>query len=326
MRRAARRLAVVLALALVTLAALFAVAPREPLDLVPAFDAARLPDDLDSYLRDREAVVGGITPGAEKRILWAGAPGAQTDWAVVYLHGFSATSEEIRPVPDRVAAALGANLYFTRLAGHGLSGERFAGPTVNDWMIDVAEALAIGTRIGRRVLVIATSTGGALAAEAALQPDLARQIEGIVFVSPNFGIRAPAAAILTWPYARRWAPVIAGRDRCFEPVNDAHARYWTTCYPTEALFPMAALAGHAAGADYSGVAVPALFLFAEADQIVSPAATQAVAEGWGGPVAVLPQVVGAGDDPYSHVIAGDILSPSMTAPVTEAILGWVGGF
>lgn len=300
-------------------------APGEPLDLVPDFDAARLPADLDAYLAAREAVVGGITPGAEKRIVWAGQPGARTDWAVVYLHGFSATSEEIRPVPDRVAEGLDANLYFARLAGHGVGSDRFAGPSVNDWMIDVAEALAIGQRMGERVLVISTSTGGTLAAEAALQPPLAAQMDGIVLVSPNFGIRAPAAAILTWPYARAWAPVVAGRDRCFEPANAAHGRFWTTCYPTMALFPMAALAKHAARADYSAVDAPALFLFSDADQIVDPAATRQVAESWGGTVSVMPQVVGAGDDPYSHVIAGDILSPSMTAPVTAAILDWVSG-
>ncbi len=325
MRKLGRCLAVAALAAVAVVAAVFALAPREPLDLVPAFDAERLPEDLDAYLRDREAVVGGITPGAEKRILWDGSAGAQTDWAVVYLHGFSATSEEIRPVPDKVASALGANLYFARLAGHGLPDDRFAGPSVNDWMIDVAEALAIGKRIGRRVLVIATSTGGTLAAEAALQPDLAREMDGIIFVSPNFGIQAPAAAILTWPYARVWTPAVAGRRRCFEPVNEDHARFWTSCYPTEALLPMAALAEHAARADYSGVRIPALFLFAEADQVVSPKATKKVAEGWGGQTTLLPQVVGAGDDPYSHVIAGDILSPSMTAPVTAAILGWIKG-
>ena len=240
MPRVGRRLGTTLLIAIVAVAGLFAFAPREPLD-------------LDSYLRDREAVVGGITPGTEKRILWAGAAGARTDWAVVYLHGFSATSEEIRPVPDRVAAGLGANLYFTRLAGYGL-----------------------------------------------------------------------ATAVLTWPFARHWVTYLAGREQCFKTMSEGHARFWTTCYPTEAPVPMVALAGHAAAADYSGVTVPALFLFAEADQGTSPAATRTVAEGWGGPVAVLPQGVGAGDDPHSHVIAGDIRSPSMTAPVTQAILDWAG--
>jgi hypothetical protein len=35
-------------------------------------------------------------------------------------------------------------------------------------------------------------------------------------------------------------------------------------------------------------------------------------------------VLGAGDDPYSHVIAGDILSPGQTARATKVILDWMG--
>ncbi|MCY1127779.1 alpha/beta fold hydrolase [Frigidibacter sp. RF13] len=325
MRRFAAVTAILFGALAFFLAVLLTFGPRETLNLTPRFDEAALPADLDTYLAAQEAEVGGILPGAEKRIVWAGAAGAKTDLAVVYLHGFSATAEEIRPVPDLVAKALGANLYYARLAGHGLGSERFAGPKVQDWINDTAEALAIGRRIGGRVVVIATSTGGTLAAEAALQPAMMRDMAGIAFVSPNFGIQAQASVILTWPGARWWAPVIAGRERCFEPVNERHAQFWTTCYPTVALLPMAALAEHAGAADYAGATVPALFLFAEADQVVSPDATKAVAARWGGKVTLSPQVVGAGDDPYSHVIAGEVLSPSMTEPVAEAITGWVRG-
>ena len=317
-------LALFVALA-VAVAAVVLWGPREPLDLIPVFDAAALPADLDAYLAAREAVVGGVTPGAEKRIVWAGAAGVRTRWAVVYLHGFSATSEEIRPVPDLVAKGLGANLYFARFAGHGLGGERFAGPSVNDWMIDLAEALAIGQRLGERVLVIATSTGGTLAAEAAVQPDLAEQMDGIVFVSPNFGLRGGAGAVLALPYARLWAPWVAGRERCFAPENARHAMFWTTCYPTVALIPMAAVARHAAAVDYSGVTLPAQFLYSRADMDVSPAATGRVAADWGGQVAVENIAVGPGDDPYSHIIAGDTLSSSMSAPVAARVLDWAKG-
>ncbi|MCB2116140.1 MAG: alpha/beta hydrolase [Rhodobacteraceae bacterium] len=323
MARAASASGAILGILAALLTALFLFGAREPLDLVPDFDGAQLPDDLDAYLAGREAVVGGVLPGAEKRIVWDGAAGARTEWAVVYLHGFSATAEEIRPVPDLVAKGLGANLYFTRFAGHGLGPERFAGPSVNDWMIDVAEALAIGRRIGRRTLVIATSTGGTLAAEAALQPALARQMDAVAFVSPNFALQSRMATLLTWPHARSWVGAVAGEERCFQPVNAAQARFWTTCYPTVALLPMAALARHAGRADYSAVNLPALFLFAEADAVVSPGATRKVASSWGGPVTVAPQVVAEGGDPSSHLIAGDALSPAGTAPVSAAILDWV---
>ncbi|MFM2356929.1 MAG: hypothetical protein RLZZ528_2665, partial [Pseudomonadota bacterium] len=215
MRRVLRWVGWASAALAVALGTLWVLGPREPVDLTLRFDAAGLPADLDAYLASTEAMMGDVTPGAGKRIVWAGTPGAVTDIAVVYVHGFSATSEEIRPVPDNVARALKANLFYTRLAGHGLPGERLAGPTVQDWMDDMAEALAIGQRIGRKVIVIATSTGGTLAAEAALHPDLKGKIAGIAFVSPNFGLNSRAAMILTWPAVRRWGPVVAGPERCF---------------------------------------------------------------------------------------------------------------
>lgn len=88
---------------------------------------------------------------------------------------------------------------------------------------------------------------------------------------------------------------------------------------------MSAVARHAAAADYSGVTLPGLFLFSPDDQVVSPARTARVAARWGGPVTVEEVKLGAGDDPYAHVVAGDVLSPSMTGPLAERILAWARG-
>lgn len=149
-------------------------------------------------------------------------------------------------------------------------------------------------------------------------------MDGIVFVSPNFGLNLHMERLLDLPMARVWAPLVAGRERCFTPVNAGHARYWTACYPTEALLPMAALARHAGQADYGAVRVPALFLYSPGDRVVRPAATKAVAEDWGG--AEVEEITpGPKDDPWSHILAGDILSPSMTAPVAARVLDWAKG-
>ena len=111
-------------------------APREPVTGPLTFTQDRLGEDLDLYLAAEEGEYDDIIPGTQKRIVWAGEAGARTTFSIVYIHGFSATSEEIRPVPDNVAEALGANLYYTRLAGHGRGGgpcstDRFrAGSTI----------------------------------------------------------------------------------------------------------------------------------------------------------------------------------------------------
>lgn len=324
-----RRFAIWVLRAVLGLAALLGllwlVLPREPVDTVIGFDPASIGSDLDAYLAGRETGVPDLVPGAEKRILWAGAPGDATPLSVLYLHGFSATSEEIRPVPDRVAEALGANLVYWRLAGHGRDGDAMAKPSAGDWIEDTAEALAVARAAGEEVLVIATSTGGTLAALAATEPALAEAVAGIVLVSPNFRIRTPAARLLSLPGVRWWGPVIAGPERAFQPVNAAQERYWTTRYPTVATVPMAALVDHVRALDFTAATVPLLVLYSEEDRVVSPEATRKVAAAWGGPVTLTPQVLGEGDDPYDHVLASDILSPGMTATVTQTILDWAAG-
>ena len=305
--------------------ALWAVLPVDTVDRNIAFDPSALPDDLEPWLATGEQQFSDIVPGTAKSIHWVGTKGARTPLAVVYLHGFSASSQEIQPVPEQVAQALGANVFYTRLAGHGRGGTALAGAAAGDWIEDTAEALAIGRRLGERVLILATSTGGTLAAIAATDPQLAQSLAGVVLISPNFGVRPLAGKILDLPLARYWGPWLAGAEFSFEAANADQARYWTTSYPTAALFPMAALVRHARALDFGRATAPALVLMAEADQVVDPARTKAMMAAWGGPVQLEPRVMGSGDDPYSHVIAGDILSPGQTAATVALIVAWARG-
>ena len=303
--------------------AIWLFVPREPVDTEIEFQASVLGDDLDAYLATSEARFDDITEGVQKRIIWAGEPGAQTPLSIIYLHGFSATSQEIRPVPDKLAEQLGANLYYTRLSGHGRGGLAMAEPVAGDWMEDTAEALAIGRRIGEEVIVMATSTGGTMAAVAATDPALMEQVKGIAMISPNFRVRSPAAVILEWPLVRSWAALVAGAERSFAPENEDHGKYWTTVYPTTALIPMAAIVKHARELEYSGVTTPALFMFSDQDGVVSSETTRAISTKWGGPVVLEPREMGEGDDPFHHVIAGDILSPGQTEDTVRVLAEWV---
>ena len=159
-----RRLAIVVVVFLVLLT-LVAAGPRPVVDETVRFDPATVSADLDGWLAEREAAVAGLKDGAQKEIVWADpATKARTPLAIVYIHGFSATKWETRPLPDKVAAGLGANLFFTRLTGHGGDGAMLASASMNDWINDVAEAIAVGERIGEKIVIIGASTGGTLAA------------------------------------------------------------------------------------------------------------------------------------------------------------------
>lgn len=325
MRRLGRflgRLAVLLVGAAVVL---WVFGPYEPVNTEIRFDPKAIGGDPAAYLAAQEGRFDDITPGSEKRIIWAGAVGVKTPLSIVYIHGFSATSEEIRPVPDLVAAGLGANLHYTRLRGHGRGGAALAGPTVQDWLDDTAEALAIARAIGEEVIVISTSTGGTLVAMLTAQPDQLERVKALVFVSPNFGINNALAPLLTWPAARYWLPVVAGRERSFNTVNTLHATYWTNRYPSVAALPVAAAVKYAEAMDYSEVEIPALWLFSDHDGVVRPDITRRIAGEWGGPSTIAHQALPDGQDPWNHVIAGAALSPAMNGPVSGEILEWIDG-
>ena len=54
-----------------------------------------------------------------------------------------------------------------------------------------------------------------------------------------------------------------------------------------------------------------------------PAATDTMAARWGGDVSVVKVVLGEGDDPNSHVVAGAILSPSQTDKTVSNMVRWI---
>jgi len=308
---------------LVIVIAIWFLGPREPVDLTVSFSEQDLGDDLDGYLAESEARVADLAPEHAKSIQWAGDVGVKTDFSIVYIHGFSATKEEIRPVPDDVAAALGANLFYTRLTGHGRNGAAMAQTTVNDWLNDAAEALAIGRRLGDRVIVISSSTGGTILTLLSLDRDQVDRVAGAILMSPNFGIQASGRQLLTMPFARQLVPLITGETRSWEPQSEAQRKHWATSYPSVALLPMAAAVQMANESSVEQIIFPALFMISPDDQVVSPEATRAIAKRWSGATTMW-EIAGAEvGDASAHVLAGDIVSPATNKKVTDAMIAWI---
>lgn len=325
MRRAFRALATALAVLLLSGLGLHWIGPTEPVDLTPLSEAPDLDPDLDAMLAAREAAVPALRPAAAKRIVWAGDPGQRTDLALVYLHGFSASAEELRPVPDQLAERLGANLYFARLAGHGRDGLAMAEPGVADWAADVAEAMAIGSRLGERVVLLGTSFGGNLSVLAASEPALAQDLAGIALVSPAFRVAQPVGVLLEMPGLRQWGPLLVGRERGFEPVNEAHAAHWTTQYPTVALAPFAAAIRATRARGLDAIDVPLLLFVSSQDQIVDVRTARRIAGSWRGPRQIVPVTLGPDADPAGHLLAGDVLSPGQTEAMVRQLAAWADG-
>jgi len=303
-------------------AALWLFGSRTPVDTTINFDEGTIGPDLGIYLAERESRIDGIRPGSAKQIIWADpARRERTDIAIVYIHGFSASPAEVRPMPDMIAKQLGANLFFTRLTGHGASPEAMGTMTVNALVNDFAEAIAIGERLGKRVVIMATSSGATLATWGLTQPRYKDRVAAAIFISPNYGVLAFGSSLLTMPGGREMARLTIGPIRSFTPHNELHARHWTNNYPVEAVLPMAELVKLVVAAPVETASTPVLFVFSPGDQIVDPAVTRSIAARWGGPHRLFE--VMDDEDPAHHVLAGEAISPSTTEPLARIGTDWL---
>ena len=84
--------------------------------LRPLSELELLPPDLpcniarvETWLHARDQDEAPLEPGAESAVTWA-EEAKPTELCVVYLHGWGASPPELSPVPEQLAAALGANL------------------------------------------------------------------------------------------------------------------------------------------------------------------------------------------------------------------------
>lgn len=302
-----------LALALVGL--IFVAGPVYEFDTSPAarFDQPPELAELEVMIAKREALHPDVVPGAEKTVVWSGERAQRTRYAIVYLHGYTATRQEVAPLCDLLAAELGANLFYTRLSGHGRDPAALGAVEGSEWLRDAEEALAIGRALGEQVIVVGTSTGATLALWLAQQRD-AGSIAAMLLISPNFGPRNRQGELLAGPWGGTLLRLLVGETYEWQPANTAQARYWTWRYPAQALLPMMALVRLVRDSALESIRIPTLMLYSPEDQVVHPAAIEQAYERLGASTKVL-QTLDDPQDRSRHVLAGDILAPRDTPRV-----------
>jgi esterase/lipase len=308
----------------VVVAALVAMAPA---DLVNQAQPRQLAADLDEWLARSEGAVHAqeeIIPGTEKRIRWyRDRKNSLTPLSIVYFHGFSATRMEIAPVGELIADRLGANLFETRLTGHGHLQNPLVGVRAEDWLNDAAEALAIGAAIGEEIVVMGTSTGATLAL-AMTGHETFEPVSAIVLLSPNFGPKDSSAEFLTWPGGPQLAYMVAGETRSWTPRNELQQRYWSTTYPMDAVIEMMRLVKYVRSALPMRLEQSLLTIYSPADTVVDTAWIARAFEQITSPRKALVEIPASGD-PSNHVLAGDIMAPENNEALAEQVLRFIAG-
>ena len=189
---------------------------------------------LEAYVKHNEEQ-HKLKPNNEARIVWNNdSLKTKTNYAIVYLHGFSASQEEGKPIHTNIAKEFGCNLYLSRLAEHGIDTvDPMKNLTAEEYWESAKQALAIGKQLGEKIILMGTSTGGTNALQlAATYPN---DIAALVLLSPNVAINNDKAWLLNNPWGLQIARMVTGDN--YVTSSDSrpiYKQYWYWHYPLEA--------------------------------------------------------------------------------------------
>ncbi len=220
----------------VLLVMLYLLGPRPA---TPAYSKAMpvVPQDavqLENYIHQNEEK-HLLKPNNQARVVWYNDSLKQkTEYAIVYLHGFSASQEEGYPIHTNIARAFGCNLYLSRLAEHGIdTALPMKNLTAEEYWESAKQALAIGQQLGEKVILMGTSTGGtnALQLAAAYPQDIA----ALLLLSPNIAIDNDKAWLLNKPWGLQIAKWVTGDSMVVSSDSrPLYQQYWYGRYPLQA--------------------------------------------------------------------------------------------
>lgn len=280
---------------------------------------------LERYVEQEEAEKS-IKPDNESRFVWLNDSVRQrTEYALLYLHGFSASWREGYPANARFARHFGMNAYFPRLAAHGLVTEDPLIDMTPDALWESAkEALMIANTLGDKVIVMGTSTGGTLALK--LAADFPEYIDGLILYSPNIRINNNTAFLLSKPWGLQLARKVSGGKYRFSEADSIseECRYWYCKQRLEGVVYLQQLVDATMKKEtYSRVDVPVFLGYYykdedNQDETVRVDAMQKMFDQLG--TSPADKMEKAFPDAGDHVIGSDLTSGSVEEVIRETIL------
>jgi esterase/lipase len=296
-------------------------APHKPEYAVKMPEVPSAANALENYIHAQEST-HKLKPDNEARIVWYNdSIKNKTDYAIVYLHGFSASQFEGAPTHTTIAKMFGCNLYLSRLAEHGIdTTDALANLTADKYWESAKEALAIGRQLGNKIILMGTSTGGTNALQlAATYP---KDVFALILLSPNIAINDPNAWILNNHWGKQIAHFILGSD--YNTAKDnrpVYKQYWNYKYRLEgpvALEEM--LETTMLPETFKKISQPVLLLYyfkdeQHQDPVVKVSAMKKMFDELSSPVKKQKAIANAGD----HVIASPFKSKDVATVQKEII-------
>ena len=286
-----------------------------------SYELPNIPNNtnLDSLVQAGEKL-HKLKPNNEARIVWADSTHQPTEFAIVYLHGFSASQMEGGPVHENIAKAFHCNLYLARLAEHGIdSTDDLINLTAANYWESAKQAYAIGKKLGKKVIIMSTSTGGTLSLQlAAAYPEIA----GLIMYSPNVAINNPAAPLLNNPWGLQIARLVRGGNFAnIQYKNNDYPKYWNIHYRLESTVELQNLIEATMTKElFAKVKQPSLVLYyykdeANQDKVVKVSAMKKMLSDLGTPDTLKKGIAIPNAD--SHVLASPIVSKDIVTVENE---------
>jgi esterase/lipase len=193
--------------------------------------------DLETKINQEESTVPYLKADNQARIVWADSSHKiKTPYAIVYLHGFSASQAEGYPIHRHLAAQYGCNLFLSRLYAHGLQEkEPLLSLTAEKLIESAKQAIAIGKQLGDKVILMSTSTGGTLSL---ILAGADSSVAGLILYSPNIDLYDSKSFLLTKPWGLELARTVMKSNYYTFNASAEAQQYWNTRYRIEALIEL----------------------------------------------------------------------------------------
>jgi len=222
---------------------------------------------LENYVSNNEAQ-HKLKPDNEARIVWFDSNKNKTEYAIVYLHGFSASQAEGEPVHINIAKEFGCNLYLSRLAGHGIDTiQPMVNLTADALWESAKQALEIGKQLGNKVILMSTSTGGTLSLK--LAAEYPNDVYALIMMSPNISIFDSRSFLLNNHWGLQLARTLTGsNDVTASDSSAVYKKYWYWQYPLESTTQLQEfLETSMTKSTFEKVKQPALLLYYYKDEV-----------------------------------------------------------
>ena len=252
----------------------------------------------------------------------------QTEYSLLYLHGYTSSPKEQYPLLDIISKKLRANAISIRMDGHGIPLGSMHFLSQERWYQSALEGLATAKKLGKKVIIISCSTGSTLGLLLSTRKTAQTEQSLHICISPNLGIYlSKSIKMLSLHsliqkiiyfisyFTKKTAIVLKAKVH-----NSFHTSITTLDQPISAVHPMLQLvylAWKIRRKTPQRFVIPTMIFAKKNDTVVDFSLTKKFFK-----TLRLAQFVQLPTTKFehSHVLAGDALSPSTTVDMANAIL------